>query len=334
MGRPTIKDIADATGVSEAAVSFALNDKSGVSAATRARIKESAEALGWHPNVAAQALSADRARALGLVIARSPDSVGSESFFLGLIAGTESVLTSLSLALVLQIVPSVDDEIETYRRWRSERRVDGILLVDLRIGDPRPAMISELGLSAVIIGDPGTNAVPGISINDAPAMEAIVDHLAGQGHRRIAHVSGLPDLTHTRRRTEAFRAAASALGIRTAGSQSTDYSQASGVRVTNELLMREDRPTAVVFDSEILAVSGLSTIHSAGLRVPDDIAIVSWEDHVICTATAPQLTALRRDPFTLGRDGASALVDLVNGGAVRDRHEPTPELIVRGSSQA
>lgn len=332
MSRPTIKDIARASGVSEAAVSFALNGKSGVSERTRARVLARADALGWQPNVAAQSLSADKAGALGLVIARSSESIGNESFFLGLIAGAESILTTLSLALVLQIVPSVDDEMETYRRWSSERRVDGVLLVDLRVDDPRPAVVDGLGLAAVIVGDPGAAAVPGVAINDAVAMGRIVGHLASQGHRRIAHVSGLPDLVHTKRRIDAFHAETSTLRISTAGSQPTDYSQASGVKVTQDLLAREDRPTAVIFDNEILAIAGLSSIRSARLRVPHDIAIVSWEDHVICTATDPQLTALRRDPLELGRNCASALVDLINGDSVQSTDTPVPELMIRGSS--
>lgn len=333
MSRATIKDIAVAAGVSEAAVSFALNDKPGVSEATRARIRSSAETLGWYPNVAARALSIDKARAVGLVIARPPERLGSESFFLQLIAGIESALTRLSLALVLQIVDSVRGEMETYRRWWSERRVDGVLIVDLRTDDPRPDMIADLGMPAVVIGDPGKSSVPGIAIDDTPAMNAIVTHLAEQGHRNIAHVCGPTDLAHTKRRIDAFATTTEALGITTIGSQSTDYSESSGVTATRKLLNLPDRPTAIIFDNEILAVSGLSTVHSAGLSVPGDVAIVSWEDHVICTATEPQLTALRRDPFALGRRSASALLDLLRGDEAHDVDEPTPQLTIRGSTQ-
>lgn len=333
MSRATIKDIAVAAGVSEAAVSFALNDKPGVSADTRTRIRATAKALGWYPNVAARALSVDRARAVGLVINRSPERVGSESFFLQLIAGIESALSKLSLALVLQFAPSADDEMDTYRRWWSERRVDGVLLVDLRTDDPRPGMIADLGIPAVVIGDPGNSAIPGIAIDDGPAMNAIVAHLAAQGHRNIAHVCGPTALAHTRRRIDAFLVATEALGIETIGSQSTDYSESSGVRATHRLLDLPQQPTAIVFDNEILAVSGMSTIHSAGLKVPGDIAIVSWEDHVICTATVPQLTALRRDAFALGRRSAAALLDLLDGKATQNVSEPTPQLTVRGSTR-
>lgn len=334
MSRATIKDIATAAGVSEAAVSFALNNKPGVSEATRARIRSSAEALGWYPNVAARALSVDQARAIGLVIARSPERVGSESFFLQLIAGIESTLAKLSLALVLQIAPTLDDEMNTHRRWWSERRVDGVLLVDLRTDDPRPDMLATLGMPAAVIGDPGNSSIPGIAIDDSPAMNAIVTHLAEQGHRNIAHVCGPTDLAHTRRRIEAFRAATDALGMSMAGSRSTDYSEKSGIRATRELLALPDRPTAIVFDNEILAVSGMSTIHSSGLSVPGDVAIVSWEDHVICSATIPQLTALRRDAFALGRRSATALLDHLGGKPARTVDDPTPQLTIRGSTRS
>ena len=135
--RATISDIAQRAGVSKGAVSYALNGRPGVSDDTRERIVSIARELGWYPNRAARALSAERADACGLVLARPAKMIALEPFFMEFVAGVESELSSRSIALTIQLVGSVDQEVEVYRRWWGERRVDGVLVFDLRNDDPR-----------------------------------------------------------------------------------------------------------------------------------------------------------------------------------------------------
>ncbi|MGY5136683.1 substrate-binding domain-containing protein [Streptomyces nigrescens] len=156
--RPTIKDIARRAGVSESAVSFALNDRPGVSQDTRARVRRVAEELGWQANSAARALSGERAGAMGLVLARPAQTLGVESFFLQLVSGIQEVLSARQIALLFQVVEDLDTECALYRRWWAERRVDGVLVVDPRTDDPRPELLAALGLPAVVVGGP---AAPG-----------------------------------------------------------------------------------------------------------------------------------------------------------------------------
>ncbi|MBT2404292.1 MULTISPECIES: LacI family DNA-binding transcriptional regulator [unclassified Streptomyces] len=158
--RPTIKDIARRAGVSESAVSFALNDRPGVSQDTRARIRRVAEELGWQPNSAARALSGERSGAVGLVLARPAHTLGVESFFLQLVSGIQEVLSAGRIALLFQVVEDLEAECAVYRRWWAERRVDGVLVVDPRTQDPRPALLEQLALPAVLIGGTG---VPGVT---------------------------------------------------------------------------------------------------------------------------------------------------------------------------
>ncbi|MEJ8651997.1 LacI family DNA-binding transcriptional regulator [Streptomyces sp. MS1.AVA.3] len=152
--RPTIKDIARRAGVSESAVSFALNDRPGVSQDTRARVRRVAEELGWQANSAARALSGERAGAMGLVLARPAQTLGVESFFLQLVSGIQEVLSARKIALLFQVVEDLDAECALYRRWWAERRVDGVLVVDPRTEDPRPELLASLGLPAVVVGGP------------------------------------------------------------------------------------------------------------------------------------------------------------------------------------
>lgn len=336
MERVTIRDIAKATGVSAGAVSFALNDRPGVSEATRERVKEAAARLGWSPNPAALALSGQRARAIGLVIARSGETLSAERFFLSLIAGIEDALSPRGWSLVLQLAPGVEDEMNVHRTWWAGRRVDGVLLTDPRPDDPRATVLAEVNLPGVWVGTPLglTGTLPGVQVDDAGAMRRVVEHLRAQGCRRIAHVGGAPGLLHTEARVRALHEAALAYGLTVVPSTPTDFSESAGRRETEGLLALSERPDAIAYDNEILALGGLAAIQEAGLRVPDDIALVSFEDSPVCRVVTPPLTALRRDPAVLGKHATELLLALVDEEPARDVVEPTPDLVVRGSTAA
>ena len=137
MPRVTIKEIARRCGVSQGAVSYALNNQPGVSEATRARVLKVAAELEWVPNWAARQLSAARSETFGLVLARTVQTLIEEPYFMGFVGGVESVLGEKSYALALQVVADLDEEQATYRKWAAERRVDGVIVVDLRVADPR-----------------------------------------------------------------------------------------------------------------------------------------------------------------------------------------------------
>ncbi|MCX5375446.1 LacI family DNA-binding transcriptional regulator [Streptomyces sp. NBC_00091] len=170
--RPTIKDIARRAGVSESAVSFALNGRPGVSEDTRARVRRVAEELGWQPNSAARALSGERSGAVGLVLARPAHTLGVESFFLRLVSGIQEVLSAGRTALLFQVVEDIDAECAVHRRWWAERRVDGVLVVDPRTSDPRPELLARLGLPAVFVGGSGEPVVPARQSVPAQAPES------------------------------------------------------------------------------------------------------------------------------------------------------------------
>ncbi|MGW7348665.1 LacI family DNA-binding transcriptional regulator [Streptomyces sp. NPDC054854] len=388
--RPTIKDIARRAGVSESAVSFALNDRPGVSDHTRARVRQVAEELGWQPNSAARALSGERSGAVGLVLARPAHTLGVESFFLQLVSGIQEVLSASRTALLFQVVEDIDAECAVHRRWWAERRVDGVLVVDPRTRDPRPELLTALGLPAVMIGDageadaaeidaaeidareadaaeadtgeadtaevdtdgvgsgrigtgeprpgrPGTGRRPALSVvraDDARAMADVLGHLHALGHRRIAHVAGLPGLAHTARRVSSLRAEALRLGL--AGEQvesvTTDYSDTEGAAATRRLLARPRPPTALVYDNDVMAVAGSAVAAELGVAVPGRLSIVAWDDSALCRVTHPRLTALVRDTAGFGRLAAEELLAVLGGAAPRVRESELPRLEPRGST--
>lgn len=331
--RPTIADIAERAGVSKGSVSYALNGKPGLSELTRQRILAIAEEVGWHPNRAARALSEARSGACGLALARPARTLAYEPFFSKLLSGIEAELSARGIALVLQIVEDIDAEIAALQRWWAEHRVDGVLLVDLRVKDPRITVVEQLHLPAVVVGGPGrTGGLPFVPGNDAEEMRLIVDHLVALGHRRVDRVGGSPAFASTQARTRAFRHALARAG----GSGTivpTDFTSSSGAAATRRLLSAESPPTAIVYDNDIMAVAGLGVAQEMGFIVPRQLSLVSFEDSLLCEVVRPSLTACARDIEAYGAAAARALVDLAEGAGVVKVHEQ-PSVLVKRSSTA
>ncbi|MFC4561845.1 LacI family DNA-binding transcriptional regulator [Nocardiopsis mangrovi] len=333
MRRPTIVDIARAAGVSKGAVSCALNGRPGVSDSTRSRILEIAGRLGWAPSSAARALSDGRAGAIGLIVDRPALVLGTESFFMRLIAGVQDELRDGTTALMLQSVDDPELELTTHKRWYAERRVDGVLLVDLRREDPRIPALAEIGLPAVVIGGPmAAGGPPCVTSDDAGAMHEAVGHLAALGHRRIARVAGPEDFVHTGQRSAAFAEAARDLGLDRADVVHSDYSGDQGAAVTRRLLTAANPPTALVFDNDLMAVAGLGVAQELGMSVPGRLSIVAWDDSPLCEVVRPELTAVRRDITEHGRLAAALLLDHIATGAGSDLETPGAALVPRAST--
>ncbi|MET8612370.1 MULTISPECIES: LacI family DNA-binding transcriptional regulator [Streptomyces] len=333
--RPTMKDIARRAGVSESAVSFALNGRPGVSDVTRERVRRVAEQLGWRPSTAARALSGEGAATVGLVLARPADTLGVDSFFLQLVSGIQEVLAERHLGLLFQVVEDVPDECAVYRRWWAEHRVDGVLVVDPRTDDPRPALLDELGLPGVVIGGAPDERHPGLSTvwaDDAGAMASVVDGLYALGHRRIVHIAGLAGLAHTERRIRTLRAEARRRGLTGVESITTDYSDAEGAAVTRRVLGSAAPPTALIYDNDVMALAGVATATELGFSVPADVSVVAWEDSALCRMVKPWLSALSRDSVEFGRTAARELIALLDGGPAGTVRVPVPRLIERDST--
>ena len=332
--RLTIADVARVAGVSTGAVSYALNGKPGVSEATRARVVEVARELGWRPHSAARSLSRARSGTVGLVLARPASTLGDESFYMQLITGIEAELAEQGTGLLLQLVSDGAACVEVYRRWAAQGRVDGVLVSDVVRDDPRPAFLRSAGLPAVVMGGDAVPELPRVAGDDAQAVQQVVAHLAQLGHRRIARVSGDPNLLHVHQRDEAFRAAARTAGLRCEVVR-TDFTAQASRRATARLLARRTPPTAVVYDNDVMAVAALAEVQGHGRRVPDDLSLVAWDDSTLCSLVHPRLTAVARDICGLGALAARRLLALLAGSEIEvDVPGPPSHLVVRESTAA
>lgn len=329
----TIFDVAKASGVSSSAVSYALNGKPGVSDATREMVLQVARKLGWRPNGAAQSLAQSRTRRIGLVLGYDPQLLSAEPYIMRLISGLGSALEERDYSLLVRMSMDDDDEVSILEDWIATGNVDALLLLNLEIGDPRiELMKNNPQMPCLALADSSlTSGLPTLMSDDAAASGTMIRHLALFGHKNIARVAGPEELGHSYIRDAAFSEITTELGMRYRCLH-TDYTPESGAEATKRLLSVEPRPTAIIYDNDVMALAGESVASVKGVRVPEDLSIISWGDSFMNVAAHPPITALSRNILESGRLAAQLMLKLIDGEDVENVEEPPYELIERAST--
>lgn len=330
---PTITDLARALNLSISSVSYALNGQKGVSEATRRRVLEYAARVGYVPNSAARALSRSRVGAIGVVIRESYSVIRTEPYYLRFLAGVASTLEHSPVELIVKLMEQgLDDELAVYRRWAAERRVDGVILLDEEVDDPRVPLLESVGLACVLHGTtpaahPGT---PAVLIDDGADARTIAEHLAARGSRRLLHAAGPPRHRHEVQRAEAVAAECRRLGLayeRVVGPYSLEHGEGAARRVTERT---GPRPDAIVAANDLVAVGACRMLAKAGAEVPRDCRVVAWDDSVLCEIARPAVSALDRGPDRYGAVAAQMLLERLDAG--RDAAVPIEPRVLAPSA--
>lgn len=332
--RVTIVDVAAAAQVSIASVSAALNNRTGISHETRARIVETAHRLGWVPSVRGRSLSGNRAYAIGLVIARQPAVIESDPFFAGFIAGVESVLDKHGYALVLQLAGR-SETLDRYRNLAQDHRVDGVFITDMAVQDPRVALVEELGLPAIAINSSKGCAIPSVRQDQEAGFSELVSKVVALGHEKVAHVAGRRGMIHTRQRIQAWRSALLAVGLRPGALVYGDFSTEGGSRAADRLLGgSEPAPTAVVCANDLTAIGFIGRAADLGYDVPRDLSVTGFDGIGLGGYIRPTLTTVVTSPRDLGAAASRALLRLIDGEAVEDTEIAPAHVLERESLAA
>ncbi|GAA0946866.1 LacI family DNA-binding transcriptional regulator [Virgisporangium aurantiacum] len=329
-----ISDVARAAGVSKTLVSYALNDVPGVKESTRAHIVETARSMGWTPSLRARSLSVSRAYAVGLVFQVSPEALASDQYYTSLMAGLQSVLSASNYSLVTEVVDSPEAERHAYQRLARDGRVDGMVIVDLRQDDPRFDLVREAGLAYASLGwPPEPTTMPVLVYDESQAITDVVSHLAALGHRRVAQVVGPQTGAPARLRRELYQESLREHGIDDAGWIESDYTAAGGRAATERLLDAEGDTTAIVYSNDLMAVAGMSAAFARGLRIPDDISVVGWDDVTVSQYLHPALSTVTQHPFQDGQLAAELLLEAIGGREFDEPvRTPDPRFVPRESS--
>ena len=337
--RSTARDVAELAGVSRTTVSFVLNSVPGVRIGdeTRRRVVDAARQLGYHPDATARRMVTGRTKVIGFVLRQSPDQAFADHFLPQVLAGLSRAATMQGYHILIEPIPP-EESTGAYTQLVRERHVDGIVLSGPRFDDEDLLRIHAEGEPVVLMGQlPGTG-LPFVDVDNVGGAAKATRHLIDQGHRRIAMITNA-NLSYTASadRLAGYRQALEAAGIDfdEALTRYGAFTPLSGESAMAELLQLEPRPTAVFVASDTVALGALKAIRSNGLDVPQDIAMVGFDDVPLAEFVEPPLTTVRLPAYGLGWGAADMLIRLLNEEDIR---EPSvileTELIVRESCGA
>lgn len=330
----TLSDVASIAGVSVSAVSRVLSGDptARVSDATRERIQAAARRLDYRPNFAARALKFSRTNVVALVV---PDLTN--AIFTELMGGVEDEANERGYTVLLARAEGMAREPDAIARLIGEGRVDGAIvqLGDLT-GSDAVATLLEGPLPVVFVNSNHPELSGSVVLEDAEGMRLATRHLIDLGHRRIAHVGGLPDSDTGRRRREGFEAAMREAGLGIDADLVTElgYEPRAGGLALERLAGLPVPPTAVVVANVNAAIGLLLEARRLGLRVPEDLSIVAMHDAWTAENTWPPLTTVRMPLYELGRAAMAAITERLAGAEQAEVvvREPAPELVVREST--
>ncbi|GGV73549.1 MULTISPECIES: LacI family DNA-binding transcriptional regulator [Streptomyces] len=339
--RPTLEEVAARAGVGRGTVSRVINGSPRVSAATRAAVEAAVAELGYVPNTAARALAANRTDAIALVVPEPETRFFAEPYFSDMLRGVGAELADTEMQLLL-IFAGSDRERRRLAQYLAAHQVDGVLLVSVHADDPLPDLVAQLEIPAVISGPRSAQeTLPSVDADNYGGARSAVQHLLDRGRRRIAHITGHLDVYGAQRRVDGYRDA-----LREAGCEVDellvepgDFTEEGGRRAMGRLLERVPDLDAVFAGSDVTAAGARQVLRETGHRIPEDVALVGYDDSAIARHMDPPLTSVRQPIEEMGR----AMIDLLLTEIADHRSAPAAspqphravlptELVVRASS--
>jgi DNA-binding LacI/PurR family transcriptional regulator len=332
--RCTLEDVATRAGVSRATVSRVVNDSPHVSDAVRTAVEAAVAELGYAPNRAARSLAGNRSETIALVVSEPSVRLFADPFFAGTTLGITKVLDATRYQLVLVMMHG-DAERRRIERHLVNGGTDGALVLSARTGDPLAGRLAAAGIRCVVAGRPAAGAAVGsVDSDNAGGARQAVEHLLARGRRTIATVAGPRDMVPGADRRDGWAAALRDAGhlVEAALAAEADFTRAGGEAATRALLARRPAIDALFVASDLMALGALDALRAAGRRVPDDVAVVGFDDSELARTADPALTTVRQPIEQLGADMARLLLDQLDGGAEPAGTVLRTQLVVRGST--
>jgi len=331
--RPTIYDVARLAGVSTATVSRALNGTGQIAPATLATIEAAVEELGYHPNTVARSLVTKSTHTIALLL---PDITN--PFYAALVRGIQEAAFGHGRTMLLCTTEGDAEREEHYLRLLQAKQVDGALVDGLVLPADRIAGFVEDGFPIVCLDrDIDSRSIPLVQVDNHVGGFRATKHLLSLGHKHIAHVKGAAGLRLSEERLEGFWAAHEHQRLVPSASLIVEgsFTEESGYQAARGLLEAKRRFTAVFAANDLSAIGVMRAAAEAGMRVPQDLSVVGFDDIRLASYTTPPLTTIRQPAERIAQRATELLMDLTEGKKVEvGRHLLEPELVVRESTSA
>jgi LacI family transcriptional regulator len=330
--RVTIADVARVAGVHAGTVSRALNQKteSQVNHETLQRVRQAAKQLGYSPNSIARGLRTNSSMTIGVII---PDLTN--PIFPPIVRGIDSRLAPRGFSAVVVNTDGSDDAERLLFESLVQRQVDGLIFATGHSGHSIAGEAFDRGIKAVMVNrDSGGVPYPAVVGDDADGIRESLRHLAGLGHTRVVHLEGPPSFSTSRIRAEAFVAGCAQLGIDGRIVPCFAYSVEAGQRAMDGILDSDSvRPTAVVAGNDLLALGVYHSLRLHGLKCPDDVSVVGFNDMPFAGDFQPAMTTVRTPHFEMGAESARLLLEQIDSAQRSALKITLPvELVVRAST--
>jgi LacI family transcriptional regulator len=330
--------VAKLAGVSQSTVSLVLNGVVGsrIGEKSRRRVLDAARRLDYHPNASARSLVRQRAGVLGLVLRQHSDFLGANAFLPRVIAGLTSVTVPAGYKLLVEPIEDVTRP-DAYIQLAREAHVDGMILSGVHTDDDQLRRLSERDFPVVLWGRLPGSDLPFVDVDNRAAARTAVEHLISLGHRRIACITNGPATdAASAARLDGYRDALEAAGLTFAAAlvRYGDFEERSGTEAMLELLALSPRPTAAFVASDEVALGAIKATRALGLRVPDDVALVGFDDLPISEFVDPALTTVRLPARAIGAQAGSMLIELITSNVEPESRFLPTELVIRDSCGA
>jgi DNA-binding LacI/PurR family transcriptional regulator len=336
--RPTLEEVAARAGVGRGTVSRVINGSPRVSDRTRTAVEQAVAELGYVPNRVARALAANRADAVALVIPEPETRLFAEPYFSDIIRGVGAELAEADLQLLLTLLRTPKER-QRFAEYLSAHRVDGVLLVSVHADDPLPDLLERIEMPAVLSGRRSAHeSVPYVDCDNTGGAQSAVEHLLGRGRSTVATITGPLDMYVAQCRLDGYRAAIEAAGQEADPGLivTADFTEEGGRRAMRELLERRPELDGVFAASDVMAAGARQVLRERGRRVPDDVALVGFEDSAVARHMDPPLTSVRQTTEEMGRAMVRVLLEEIEAQGERTSKRPQlvlpTELVRRGSS--
>jgi DNA-binding LacI/PurR family transcriptional regulator len=333
-GRPTLEEVAVRAGVGRGTVSRVINGSPRVSEHAKAAVEAAVAELGYVPNRAARALAGNRTDAIALVIPEPETRLFAEPYFSDIIRGIGAELADTDMQLLLTLIRTPKER-SRFGQYLAAHRVDGVLLVSVHEDDPLPDLLERLEMPAVLNGRRSDlESVSYVDADNVGGARAAVAHLIARGRRQVATITGPLDMYVARSRLDGYyqAVAQAGLGLPESLVVGGDFTEEGGRRAMRELLARQPEVDGVFAASDLMAAGARAVLRETGRRVPDDVALVGFEDSVIARHMDPPLTSVRQPTEEMGRTMARVLLEEIAERASARRHVVlATELIERES---
>lgn len=331
---PTLEAVALRAGVSRATVSRVINDSPAVSPSARAAVQRAVEELRYVPNQLARSLVRRRTDTIALVLSEPDTRLFSDPFFAGIVRGVSAALADTPVHLVLLTARDRREQ-EKVGRYVVQGHVDGVILLSLHADDVLPAVLDGAGVPVVLSGRPlDGRPVAYVDADNAGGAAAATAHLLSLGRRVVGTVSGPADMVAGADRDQGYRSALQAAGLplRPELREEADFTEDGGRRATAALLERVPELDGLFVASDLMAVGALSALAAQGREVPQDVAVVGFDDAAAARTCRPPLTTVAQPLGEMARALTDLLLRRIDGSAPADECSVCPTSLVRRAS--